>query len=79
LHPLFAVESAPKRIGMGSAAFFHCSSRFYNRHRKSYQTGRLRVEESTYFYSVDEEEEYLSDSSADVLNKVLRVVEEKGK
>jgi hypothetical protein len=56
ISPLFAPESVFKKIGMGSSAFFHCSNKYYQRHRKAEKTGRLRIEESNYFNSVDQEE-----------------------
>jgi hypothetical protein len=68
LHPLFAAEAVHKKIGMGTKAFFHSSSKFYHRHKKSYKTGRLRIEESTYFNSVEEEEIYLTTIGDDILN-----------
>jgi hypothetical protein len=48
-----------KKIGMGSSAFFHCSSKYYQRYKKSEGTGRLRIEESNYFNSYKDEEGFL--------------------
>lgn len=79
LHPLFACESVQKKVGMGSSAFFHSSSRFYRRHRNSYNTGRLRIEESTYLNSVEEEEAFLSSGDDDILNQIIKVIETEGK
>lgn len=64
---------------MGSSAFFHSSSRFYRRHRKSYATGRLRIEESTFFKSIEEEEAFLGSDSDNILDLILNVVETTGK
>jgi hypothetical protein len=53
ISPLFAPESVFKKIGMGSSALFHCSAKYYQRHKKSENDGRLRLEESNYFNSVE--------------------------
>jgi len=63
LHPLFATESVQKKIGMGTQAFFHSSSKFYQRHKLCEKTGRFRIEESNYFYSVKEEKRFLGNDN----------------
>ncbi len=78
LHPLFATDAVQKKIGMGTSAFFHCSSRFFQRHQKSRHTGRLRIEESTYLGSVEEETAFLESSEDDLLRQVVNILETKG-
>lgn len=60
VNPLFSVDSVQKSIGMGTQAFFHSSMTYYNRHQASRKTGRTRIEESNYCYSVAEEETFLT-------------------
>ena len=59
INPLFSPETVEKAIGMGSSAFFHSSLAYYNRHTKASQTGRTRIEQSNYCYSVKDEEAFL--------------------
>lgn len=78
ISPLFSPESVFKKIGMGSSAFFHCSAKYYQRHLKSEKTGRLRIEESNYFNSVEEEECFLSSQQDNILDQIVGVIEKHG-
>jgi uncharacterized protein YozE (UPF0346 family) len=64
---------------MGSSAFFHSSSKFYQRHQASLKTGRLRIEESNYFLSVADEEEFLNRRSNNSVDAIARIIEQEGK
>lgn len=79
MHLPFASEAVPKKVGMNTKALFHGSSESYHKHRKSYSTGRLRVEESACINSVAEEESYLLQDNDDILNQVIGIIEGKGK
>jgi hypothetical protein len=59
VHPLFASTSAAKKVGMGTAAFFHGSAWNFNKNCKAKDTSRLRIEHSRFFKSITEEESYL--------------------
>ena len=81
VNPLFSPETVQKTIGMGSSSFFHSSLAYYTRHTKSSNTGRTRVEQSNYFYSVAEEEAFLLEEEDDDDNmheKIVQVCEQEG-
>lgn len=79
VNPLFSPETVQKTIGMGSSSFFHSSLAYYNRHTKAAKTGRTRIEESNYFYSVEEEENFFSiEFQNDVHKKIASLCERDG-
>lgn len=79
VNPLFSPETVQKTIGMGSSSFFHSSLAYYTRHVKSSKTGRARIEQSNYFYSVAEEEAFLLDMTDDDMHsKIVGVCEQEG-
>ena len=81
MNPLFSVDSVSKTIGMGTQAFFHSSMTYYNRHHASRKTGRTRIEESNYCYSVAEEEAFLKTDDSkktDLHDTIAHICETKG-
>lgn len=64
---------------MGSSSFFHSSLAYYTRHIKAAQTGRMRIEQSNYCYSVEEEELFLtSELQSDMHCKIATICEREG-
>ena len=75
------MDSVSKTIGMGTQAFFHSSMTYYNRHHASRKTGRTRIEESNYCYSVAEEEAFLKTDDSkktDLHDTIAHICETKG-
>jgi hypothetical protein len=63
---------------MGTSAFFHCSSRFFQRHQRSAKTGCTRFEESTLINSVAEEEAFFNSTEDDLIDQAVQVLRTKG-
>lgn len=78
LHPLFATDSASKRMGMGGRQFFLSSNYSYSKFHDSVNTGRLRIEESFYFKSKEEEQKWFDMEDDGLIEKILKHLRAKG-
>ena len=67
---------------MGSRQFFLSSNEFYKRHIGALDTGRLRIEVSHYFSSIEEEEMFLNGdlrNDATLIDEVAQHLRKNGK